>query len=198
MSEPQRSEKPPPIRKRPTGPRKMTARRLENIARFYIERFATTSAHLRRVLGRRAERARRVHGGDPAEIDGWIAQIVERMVRAGLVDDGRYAADRAASLRRLGRGPGKIRALLAAKGVPRATIEEVLSATAETANGEDASLKAALGYVKRRRFGTFGKIPADRDERAKKERRELAALGRAGFSYAVACRALRGDGEDVA
>src|SRR5690606_41486693 len=52
MTEPQR-----PARK--AGLRKMTQRRLENIARFYIERFATTSAHLRRVLARRAERARR-------------------------------------------------------------------------------------------------------------------------------------------
>lgn len=185
MTEPQRS-----ARKRPSGPRKMTLRRLENIARYYIERFATTSAHLRRVLARRAERARRVHGGEPAEVAGWIDQVVERMVRLGLVDDARYAADRAASLRRLGRGPGRIRAVLAAKGVPRPMIERVLAETSENAAGEDVSLAAALAYVKRRRFGAFGKLPVDKLERAKKQARELAALGRAGFSYAIARRAL--------
>jgi regulatory protein len=189
MTEPQR-----PARKRPSGPRKMSLRRLENIARFYIERFATTSTHLKRVLARRAERARRVHGGDAVETAGWIDQVVERMVRLGLVDDERYAADRAASLRRLGKGPGRIRALLAAKGVLRATIERVLAETAETLSGGDADAEAALAYVKRRRFGVFGKAePTDKLERAKKQKRELAALARAGFSFAVALRALKGD-----
>jgi regulatory protein len=168
----------------------MTLSRLENIARYYIERFATTSAHLRRVLARRAERARRVHGGDLSEIAGWIDQVVERLVRLSLVDDARYAADRVASLRRLGRGPGRIRALLAAKGVPRAMIERILQETSEDSSGEDASLAAAVAYVKRRRFGAFGKSPADKLERAKKQARELGALGRAGFSFAIARRAL--------
>ena len=166
---------------------------MENIARFYIERFATTSAHLRLVLARRAERARRIHGGDAGEIAGWIDQVVERLVRLKLVDDTRYAADRAATLRRLGRGPGRIRALLAAKGVPRAMIERVLEETAEGPSGEDASLSAAIAYVKRRRFGAYGKVPADGLERARRQARELVALGRAGFSYAVARRALAAD-----
>ncbi len=173
----------------------MTQRRLENIARFYIERFATTSAHLRRVLGRRAQRARRTHGGDAAEMNGWIDQVVERLVRLDLVNDARYAADRAASLRRLGRGPGRIRVLLAAKGVPRAMIEKVLKETAETDDGQDASLDAALAYAKRRRFGAYGKMPADKEERTKKQKKELAALGRAGFAYAIARKALEGDAE---
>ncbi|MGE4064069.1 MAG: regulatory protein RecX [Rhodospirillaceae bacterium] len=175
----------------------MTLRRLENIARFYIERFATTSVHLRRVLSRRAERARRAHGGDQAEISAWIEQIVERLLQLKLIDDARYAADRAMSLRRLGRGPGRIRALLAAKGVPRAIIERVIKETAETASGEDASLTAAIAYAKRRRFGVFGEAVSDKLASAKKTTRELAALGRAGFSYAIARRALSGGTEET-
>jgi regulatory protein len=174
----------------------MSLRRLENIARFYIERFATTAAHLRRVLVRRAERARRAHGGDPQEISGWIDQVLEKFVRLKLVDDLRYAADRAASLRRLGRGPGRIRALLAAKGVPRAMVDRVIKETSETPSGTDASLAAALAYAKRRRFGVFGKAAADKLERVKQQTRELAALGRAGFSYVIARRALNGEGDD--
>ena len=174
----------------------MSARRLDNIARFYIERFATTATHLRRVLARRAERARRVHGGDAAEIAGWIEEIVSRLVRLGLVNDARYAADRAASLRRLGRGPGRIRAALMAKGVARSIVEEVLRESSETSSGEDASLNAAIAYVKRRRFGAYGKAPADKEAQAKKQKRELAALSRAGFSYAAAQHALRQSAED--
>ncbi len=173
----------------------MTQRRLENIARFYIERFATTSAHLRRVLARRAERARRIHGGETAEMNSWIEDVVARLVRLGLVNDARYAADRAASLRRLGRGPGRIRAPLAAKGVPRPLIDQVMKETAKNDEGKDASLDAAVAYAKRRRFGAYGKAPTDKEERAKKQKKELAALGRAGFAYAIARRALLGDAE---
>jgi regulatory protein len=182
-------------RKRPAGPRKMSQRRLENIARFYIERFATTTTHLRRVLARRAERARRAHGGDAGEIAGWIDGVVDKLKRLGLIDDARYAADRAASLRRLGKGPGRIRALLAAKGVPRATIDQVIEETAETLSGDDAGLNAAIAHAKRRRFGVFGKPPADKTELAKRRTRELAALARAGFSYETARRALAGGGQ---
>lgn len=179
-----------------SGPRKMTPRRLENIARFYLERFATTAANLCRVLQRRAARANRVHGGDTAETDEWIAQIVDRMVRAGIVDDARYAADKAASLRRLGRGPGRIRTVLAAKGVPRALIEMALSGTAETEDGADASAVAARAYAKRRRFGIYGTASEDRHAQAKKQGRELAAMGRAGFSYAVSRKALTEPDDD--
>lgn len=185
MTEPQRQQ-----RKRPRGPRTLSLARIENIARFHIERFATTSTHLRRVLARRAERARRIHGGDSTQVSAWINEVVDRLVRLGLINDEQYAKDKVASLRRLGRGPGRIGALLAAKGVPRTTIARALAEAAEGAAGEDASLPAALAYVKRRRFGVFGKTAGDKLERARKYTRELAAMGRAGFSYAVARRAL--------
>lgn len=166
----------------------MTQRRLENIAKFHIERFATTAANLKRVLTRRTERAIRANGGDKMECAGWIDDLVARFVKAGLVDDARYAMDKAAALRRLGKGPGKIRALLIAKGVDRALVDVALDASAVTITGEDAAFQAALAYAQRRRLGPFGKEITDRDEKRAKATKDLAALGRAGFSYAIAKR----------
>ena len=160
----------------------MTQRRLENIAKFHIERFATTAANLKRVLTRSSEQALRAHGGDKAQCAGWIEDIVARFVRTGLVDDVRYAMDKAASLRRLGKGPDKIRALLIAKGVDRALVDLALDAGAVTPMGEDAALAAAIAYARRRRLGPFGKPLTDRDEKRAKATKDLAALGRAGFS----------------
>lgn len=171
-----------------TGPKRMTQRRVENIARYHIERFATTAANLKRVLMRRAERALRVHGGDKAETAGWIEEVVAKMVRTGAVDDRRYAFDRTASLRRLGKGPEKIRSLLIAKGVDRTLIAAALAATAESDSGEDAALVAAIAYARRRRLGPFGEPESDKDAKRKKASRDLSALGRAGFSYAIAKR----------
>jgi len=48
-------------------PRKITAQRLENMALYYLGRYASSSANLRRVLMRKVERAAAAHGADPAE-----------------------------------------------------------------------------------------------------------------------------------
>lgn len=181
------------------GPKPMTERRLANIAKFHVERFATTAANLRRVLARRAERAVRVHGGDRKEVAAWIDAVVAKLVKSGAVDDARYAFGRAAALRRLGKGPEKIRALLMAKGVERKLIAAALDATAQTDSGADAALAAAIAYAKRRRLGPFGAPANDKDARRRKAAKDLAALGRAGFSYALAKRiAHAATAEDLA
>ena len=171
---------------------KMTRQRLRNIARFHVERFATTAAHLRRVLFRRVARAARAHGLDAAEMRPWVDDVVAALVKSGAVDDGRYAAARARSLRRLGRSPAKIRAHLAAKGVAHGIIEAVLADTAKTAGGGDAAFAAAVAYARRRRLGPFRTVEDNGDVKAWRARmtKDLAALGRAGFSYDVARRVM--------
>lgn len=177
--------KPPP---RKGGPKPMTKRRMENIAKFHVERFATTASQLQRVLLRRAERAARVHGGERSEFTAWADEIVTHMVRTGIVNDARYAADRTASLRRLGKSPGKIRNLLRTKGVDRKLIDQVLADTAVTITGNDAALEAAVAYARRRRLGPFGEQNEDMDLKRKKATKDLSALARAGFSYDIAKR----------
>ena len=93
-------------------------------------------------------------------------------------------------MRRLGKGPGKIRTLLAAKGVPRDVIDTVLAETAETAAGGDAALEAAMAYARRRRLGPFGTQSDDKDIQRKKAAKDLSALSRAGFPYAIAKRII--------
>ena len=95
----------------------MSRQRLGNIARYHLERFSTTAAHLRQVLMRRIDRAIRTHGGDRAEMAGWVEELIGQLVASGAINDTRYAAAKAASLRRKGRAPARIRAVLRAKGV---------------------------------------------------------------------------------
>lgn len=194
------SEEPAPSTQKPgrkPGPKPVTKQRLTNIAKFHVERFATTAANLKRVLSRRAERARRVHGGDAREHATWIDEVVEKMVQTGAVDDARYAQGRTTSLRRLGKSPGKIRALLTAKGVARPLVETAITDTAVTLGGGDAALEAAMTYVRRRRLGPFGKSIAGKDEQRKQATKDMAALARAGFSYDIAKRALAASEDDA-
>jgi regulatory protein len=189
---PEKPEKPG----RKPGPKPVTKQRLTNIAKYHVERFATTAANLTRVLSRRAERARRVHGGEAREHAAWIAEIVERMVKTGAIDDARYALGRTTTLRRLGKSPGKIRVALAGKGVARGLVDSAIADTALTLDGNDAALEAAMSYARRRRLGPFGVEIADKDERRKQAAKDMAALARAGFSYDIAKRVMAADKDD--
>ena len=177
------------------APRKMTQTRLENIAIYYLQRYASSAENLRRVLLRRADKALHVHGGDREEIRQWIDDLVKRMIRSDVLNDLRYALGRATALRRLGRAPAKIRAQLAAKGVSRSIIDDVLAETAVTDTGEDAALEAALAYARRRRLGPFSEKPDTHDEIRAQNKKHLAALARAGFTYDVARRVMEFEDE---
>ena len=174
----------------------MTEKRLANIATYYLQRYSTTAAHLQRVLLRRVDKALKAHGEQPdatrADMKVWIDALVAKLTASGAVNDVAYAEGRTASLRRLGKGPGKIRVALAVKGIPAAVIARVLEDTATTATGEDAALQAAIAYVRRRRLGAYRTGPRDKDT----DRKDLGALARAGFSFAIAKAALNASDDD--
>ena len=48
-------------------PRKVTLKSLENAALFYLQRYATSTENLRRVLMRRVDRSARAHSTDREE-----------------------------------------------------------------------------------------------------------------------------------
>jgi regulatory protein len=170
--------------------RKMSAQRLANIAKYHLERFSTTAAHLRQVLMRRIDRAIRAHGGDRGEVARWVEELLARLIASGALDDSRFASAKAASLRRKGKAPARIRAALRAKGVSAADAALASPDELHPAD-EDAALAAALAYAKRRRLGPFRpkeRLPDDRRERLARWQKDLAAMIRAGFAYDVARR----------
>jgi regulatory protein len=166
-----------PSRRKPRPP---TPERLHARALHYLERFATTGAHLRRVLLRRAVRDAAALGLDTARVRTDVEAVVARVVAAGLVDDRQFAASRARRLAEAGRSPARIRGALAAKGLDERAIHAALRGLAEA--HPDPELAAASAYARRRRLGPW-RPP---DARAEHKARDLAALGRAGFGYRVA------------
>ena len=176
---------------KPTPP--VTAAYLERVALHYLERYSASVAMLRQVLERRVGKRCRLRGDDPAEFAGLIAATVERARSAGLVDDARFTAARAATLRRRGTSARGLSAKLSAKGVNRTLIDETLEAERDRAEEDsgDAEAKAAQAYAKRRRLGPFRRPGTRADHRDK----DLAAMGRAGFSYALARSTV--DAEDA-
>ena len=161
---------------KPRGPKPVTRSRLHNIALHYLERFASSSENVRRVLMRRVERAALVHDTDRDEARDWINDIVKRFEETGLLDDRRYAENRTASLHRQGTSRRGIQMRLIQKGVDGDLVAEALEEA-----GDD--FIAAVTYARKRRLG-----PYRTREREDRRERDLAALGRVGFSYETAKR----------
>ncbi len=170
--------------RRRAGPARVTARSLENAALHYLERFSSSSAHLRQVLMRRVQRSARAHGTDPAEGAALIDALIARYQQAGLLDDARYAAQQASSLRRRGASGRGIRGRLAQKGVARDLVETAIAALEHEEGTGD--LAAACAFIRRRRLGPY----RPEASRAAFRQKDLAALARAGFPLDLARRVL--------
>jgi regulatory protein len=170
---------------------------LRDAALNHLARYATTRAGLRRVLERRisrwARRAAEILDADEiaaheASAKQAVQSVVERLAASGVVNDQEFAAARARSLARSGHSRRGVAAHLAAKGVGVETLRSVLH------DDEEAELGAAVMLARRRRIGPFrtGDAP-DLQQR----QREQAVLARAGFSRAVALKALAMEPEEA-
>ena len=153
----------------------MTEQRLFEAAVRYLQRYAASSEHLRRVLKRKLKRAE-TYGPVPPEAVQWIDTAVRRCADYGYIDDKAYAESRVRSLRRQGRSTHYIQRYLQEKGVPQDISAAFL------ASDENTELASAVRHVQRRRLG--------RATGPEARQKDLARLVRAGFSLAVARRAL--------
>jgi regulatory protein len=162
--------------------RALTATALENAALYYLGRFATSSANLRRVLLRKVARATG-QDGDQTEGARLVEELIARYLRSGLLDDRAYAAQAASSLARRGRSRFSISGRLAQKGVASDLVKEAIKGLDE---GGSSEIAAACALVRRRRLGPY-RSPAARSEWRHKD---LATLARAGFSLDIARRVL--------
>lgn len=172
-------------RKERRPPRPVTEAYLERAALAYLERYSSSTENLRRVLRRKVQNRCRLRGEDPEDVLALVDPVVARTISAGLVDDGRYAEGRVASLRRRGASARGIGAKLAAKRVGRETVATALA-------GEDGDERAAAETLARRR--KLG--PYRPGERAAFRQKDLAVLARAGFPFDVARAVIDGEADN--
>lgn len=161
---------------------RLSERGLENAAVYYLRRFPSTEENLRRVLHNkvRRERARRDDAPD-LDADAVIDVIVKRMRDAGLVDDEGYARGMAESLHRRGMPERAIRQRLRHKGAPREAIDAALERLREQHQAPDE--EAAWALARRKRLGPYRH---DEEQRRERRERDLGAMARAGYSFALA------------
>jgi regulatory protein len=170
----------------------ITAKRLENIAAYYIDRYASSAGRLREVLLRRVRKARHADAPVVDDVGAVIDGIVAKYVKAGILDDRRFAEHKADTLSRRGTSQRRIREKLAMARVGRDDVDHALTRLREETDG-DSEFAAAVALARRRRLGPFAD-PAIRRERRDKH---LAAMGRAGFALGLARRVIDAKDEDA-
>ncbi len=169
---------------RKRAPRKATPRYLENTALHYLSRFASSSENFRRVMMRKVQRSARHHGTDPDQGQALIDDMIQRFLCSGLLDDEAYAKARAAGLHRRGNSSRIIRGKLKQKGLDDGVIDLALVALGD--GDEDPEQTAAIRFARRRRLGPFSLRQPEDGEQENQREKHLAAMARAGFSYAMA------------
>lgn len=159
---------------------------LRKAAFAYLQRYASSTSNLKRVLKRKVRRRAEEAVIDVEAVDRDIDAVITWCLDNKLLDDEQFAETRLVGLQRKGSSERKIRASLIEKGVSADLIEKVL----EQSDHDD--VKAARRYAERKRLGPFR--TAAREENIK---RDLAAMARAGFSFSVAKAALHTDPEET-
>jgi regulatory protein len=170
----------------------LTESTLHERALGWLERFDGSVAQVRRVLVRAVER--RHPEGDSLRPSALAAveSVLERLQKAGLVDDSRYALNVARGLQSRGKSQRRVQSLLSRRGVTRDAMGEALDVL-KSETGDSGELGAARTFARKRRLGPF----RPEEERAARRQRDLASLARAGFSLRVALQALELEGADV-
>jgi regulatory protein len=148
---------------------------LERLALSYVGRYATTEAKLASYLARKVQERGWADDGRPP-----IEALVQRFAGLGYIDDGAFAAARAASLQRRGYGERRVAQALKAAGIGD---EDAARAREE---GRDGAFAAALRFARRKRLGPFAAAEPDRREKE----RAFAAMMRAGHPPEVVRRIL--------
>lgn len=154
-------------------------------AAHYLERYAASRAHLKRILQRKAARRFAAREEEPRDVEPEIEAVLDRLAEYKFLDDEAFAEARLAGLRRKGASRRQAEAKLREKGVGRETVERVM------AEDETSEREAALAYARRRRLG-----PWRMRERAERRDRDIAAMMRAGFSFAEAAPVIDGAVDD--
>ena len=157
-------------RRQPSKP--YTRQGLDNLALWYVSRYATSEARLRRYLQRKVtERGLEGVENSAAAIDA----ITERLIALGALDDEAFAGMRVRALAARGKGQRVMAGDLAASGIAADIAAQAREAV--------CAIDTAVTFMQRRRLGPFG--AASLDEPAERQR-QMGRMARAGHPLDLA------------
>ena len=168
---------------------------LAEAALSYLARYAASEASLRRTLDNRLRRAAMFNDAFAQDKEAWahlhtaIENIIAKHKKSGVLNDAVFAEVKVNSLRRAGKSAHAIKQKLGLKGVAVAVIDKAILRNDDGADPRDVEIKAARALAKRKRLGPFRAGTSSPEQ----QRKDLAALARAGFSFVIAKEVLNSD-----
>lgn len=158
----------------------ITEKRLYNITLFYLTRYESSTEKVRQMLKRRLYKAAQADIEIPPQSTQWIENVIQKMQELGYLNDTRFAANQVRILARQGKSSAFIINKLKQSGIDSTTVTSFL----QEEEGDD--LARAHTWLKHHKKGVYRTQNA-----ADFYTKDLASLGRAGFSYETARCALK-------
>lgn len=159
--------------------RKVTEKSLGNVALFYLRKYSASRERLRQVLERKVKLKLKGNAPELAEAMIVVQLVVERMAKAGYLDDVRLADAKSESLHRQGKSSRVIEMKLRQQGL---SAEQAKKSAASTPERE---LEAATTLAQRKKLGVD----------PERKQKDLAVLMRAGFKSDLARKVLQAASE---
>ena len=175
------------------APRKITEKYLYNSGLAYLQRFPSSTANFRTVMGRKIKKSVS-HHEEPTydECAKMLDETVHKFTRMGLLDDGAYLKGMVESLKKRGLSKNSILQKLQQKGLGNTDITLALKNYEDYYKTTyDHELIACLRLIRRKRLGPF------RTKENFDFNKELAAIARAGYSFEIAQKGLKCNQEDA-
>lgn len=161
--------------------KKITKLRLKNVALYYLKRFETSTANLRRVLMKRINDYKYENPEfDKSEPCQWVEEILEDFQRYKYIDDERFATLKIRDYLNAGKAERYIRGKLAEKGIDEKLVNKILS------EQEFCPFENALRLARKKHIGPY----RTEEQRREYRQKDLGTLIRAGFDYDVAVEVL--------
>ena len=137
---------------------------------------------------RRVYKSATLYETDLVEGAEFVDDIIAKFIKSGILDDAEYARMKIESLSRRGASNKMIKQKLMAKGVDANIINKIFDQFIDDTGKRE--IDAAIAYIKRRKLGAYRL--KDRD---KFKEKDMASLGRQGFSYNIAKKLINIDDE---
>jgi len=184
-------------KKRP--PKKITRDYLHNAGLYYLQRFAASTSHFRKIMDRKIMRSCAFHKDqDPDTCRALLDELIIRFQDAGLLDDLLYTKGMITSMRRRGLSARAIKSRLNIKGLATELVKEQLRLYDEQTQTQTtcpADLQAAIILARKKRIGPYAPAAkkhtnTDTETQNREKRRMLGIFARAGYSYDIAKKVM--------
>ena len=165
---------------------------LRDYALSYLARFPVSKSRMRIVLLRRAQ------AKEQNLSEQGLAELLAELEELGYLNDEKFALGRVRGLLRRGASFYEIRGKLARDGVHSAQIQETLAHIEPAGGKQELELLQALKVARKRRLGPFrgpfrgpsrsafdNNEHSEKEQRAKRDKKDLLALARKGFSMST-------------